>query len=97
DCRDRVRRIVEPVEEVEREDDQDRDDDYREGICHVRSVPPRVPPLRRERPPTPSLILRYDIAQDVGDVLAVIRGLLEDFRDLLELDDRAGILVSEEG
>src|SRR5205809_7038804 len=57
----------------------------------------RVPPLRRERPPKPSLILGYDVAQDVGDVLAVIRGLLEDFRDLLELDDRHRILLSEEG
>src|SRR2546428_14148878 len=43
-----------------------------------------------------SLILRHNVAQHIGHVLAVVRGLLEDLRDLLELDDRHGILLMEE-
>src|SRR2546428_12388673 len=43
-----------------------------------------------------SLILRHNFAQHIGHVLAVVRGLLEDLRDLLELDDRHGILLMEE-
>src|SRR5256712_11555630 len=57
---------------------------------------PRVLLLPRE-PSGDSLILRHDVAQHVGDVLAVVRGLLEDLGDLLELDDRHGILLTEEG
>src|SRR5947209_12494659 len=57
-------------------------------------------PARPSLPPREtsgdSLILRHNVAQDVGDVLAVVRGLLEDLRDLLELDDRHGILLMEE-
>src|SRR6267143_2096777 len=53
DCRDRVRRVVKPVEEVEQEDNEDRDRDYREEIRHSESVPPLVPPRARERSPTP--------------------------------------------
>src|SRR5436309_13907896 len=44
-----------------------------------------------------SLILRHDVAEHVGDVLAMVRGLLQDLRDFLELDDRHGILLTEEG
>src|SRR5712691_12677478 len=53
------------------------------------SVPPR-------ETSNDSLILRHDVAQHIGDVLAVVRGLLQDLRDLLELDDRHGILPPEE-
>src|SRR5256712_2255771 len=53
------------------------------------SVPPR-------ETSDDSLILRHNVARHVGDVLAVVRGLLEDLRDLLELDDRHGILLTEE-
>src|SRR3989442_1199622 len=48
------------------------------------------------RDPDGSLILRHNVAQHIGDILAVVRGLLEDLRDLLELDDRHGILLTEE-
>src|SRR3989454_2500743 len=48
------------------------------------------------RDPDASLILRHNVAQHIGDILAVVRGLLEDLRDLLELDDRHGILLTEE-
>src|SRR3989442_8637877 len=55
---------------------------------------PSIPPRETS---DDSLILRHNVAQHVGDVLAVVRGLLEDLRDLLELDDRHGIFLTEEG
>src|SRR6266702_3425201 len=58
------------------------------------SARPSIPPRETSGD---SLILRHDVAQHVGDVLAVVRGLLEDLGDLLELDDRHGILLTEEG
>src|SRR5438034_4985988 len=47
-----------------------------------------------ERVPDLSLVLRHDVAQDVRDIFAVVRGLLEPFRDLLQFDDsnRVGVL-----
>src|SRR6266540_1308841 len=48
----------------------------------------------RKRVPDLSLILRHDVAQDVRDIFAVVRRLLEPFRDLLQFDDsnRVGVL-----
>src|SRR4051795_7403661 len=43
-------------------------------------------------------VLHDDALEDVGDVLAAVRGLLEKIEDLLPLDDRDGVLlVLEEG
>src|SRR5436190_1101695 len=43
-------------------------------------------------------VLDDDAFEDVGDVLAAIRGLLEEVQDLLPLDDDDGVLlVLEEG
>src|SRR6266568_3147368 len=47
-----------------------------------------------ERVPDLSLVLRHDVAQGVRDIFAVVRRLLESFRDLLQFDDsnRVGVL-----
>src|SRR6266545_892484 len=49
---------------------------------------------RMERVPDLSLVLRHDVAQHVRDIFAVVRRLLEPFRDFLQLDDsnRVGVL-----
>src|SRR3954451_11469874 len=38
-------------------------------------------------------VLHDDAFEDVGDVLAAVRGLLEKIQDLLPLDDRDGVLL----
>src|SRR6266699_6700679 len=47
-----------------------------------------------ERVPDLSLVLRHDVAQDVRDIFAVVRCLLESLRDFLQFDDsnRVGVL-----
>src|SRR6266571_489912 len=65
----------------------------RSAIPSAASARPSIPPRETS---DDLLILRHNVAQHVGDVLAVVRGLLEDLRDLLELDDRHGIFLMEE-
>src|SRR3990172_695925 len=45
----------------------------------------------------PSPVLRHDVAQDVGHVLAVVRGNLEPLEDLLVLEDPHDVQVVEQG
>src|SRR5713101_2134160 len=54
------------------------------------------PSIPRRETSDDLLILRHNVAQHVGDVLAMVRGLLKDFRDLLKLNDCHGILLMEE-
>src|SRR5712691_3177294 len=73
----------------------------RTGPTGRRDEATRIRPIGLRRaariPPTASLILSHDVAQDIRDVLAVVRRLFEPFGDLLELDDADGVSFFEQG
>jgi len=73
-----------PLKKSNEKDDEDRDDEDREEIRHSSPASAR-PSIPRRETSDDLLILRHNVAQHVGDVLAVVRGLLKDFRDLLNL------------